>query len=120
MIGLPGDFSPPSRFVRAAIFSAAATPSETASEAVFQLFHILNQFDIPIGVVRAVENGVVHTDRTLATTVRDPAALQYYFRTYEDPTIRKVDLNSFDPKGTKLRYMPLSQVPAAPFPEKGD
>lgn len=50
MLGLPGDLTPPSRFVRAAVFSATAIPSKTAGEAVFQLFHILNNFDIPVGV----------------------------------------------------------------------
>jgi choloylglycine hydrolase len=103
LIGLPGDFSPPSRFVRAAVFSITAIPSLNAQEAVFQAFHILNQFDIPIGAVRAKENGIVHTDQTLATAVRDPQALRYYFKTYEDQTIRMVDLKRFDPNGKRIR-----------------
>ena len=110
MMGLPGDFSPPSRFVRAAIFSTTAIPSSDATKAVFQAFHILNQFDIPFGTVRAVENGVTHIERTQATSVRDPQSLKYYFRTYEDQTIKSVDLNSFDPSSKKLKYIPLSDV----------
>ena len=47
MLGLPGDFTPPSRFVRAAMFSQAAVPNQTAEDAVLAAFHILNQFDIP-------------------------------------------------------------------------
>ena len=42
MLGLPGDFTPPSRFVRAAMFSQAATPNKTAQNAVLSAFHILN------------------------------------------------------------------------------
>ena len=49
--GMPGDFTPPSRFVRAAIFSQAATPNATGEDAVLSAFHILNQFDIPKGSV---------------------------------------------------------------------
>ncbi len=49
MLGLPGDFTPPSRFVRAVAFSKSALPVETAKEGVLQAFHILNQFDIPKG-----------------------------------------------------------------------
>jgi choloylglycine hydrolase len=107
LIGLPGDFSPPSRFVRAAVFSITATPSLNAQEAVFQAFHILNHFDIPIGAVRGKENGVVKTDQTLATAVRDPQALRYYFKTYEDQSIKMVDLKRFDPNGKKIKKVSL-------------
>ena len=49
MLGLPGDFTPPSRFVRAVAFSKTALPVENAKAGVLQAFHILNQFDIPHG-----------------------------------------------------------------------
>ena len=52
MLGLPGDFTPPSRFVRAVAFSHSALPVDTAYEGVLQAFHILNQFDIPKGSAR--------------------------------------------------------------------
>ncbi len=96
LVGLPGDFSPPSRFVRAAIFSSTAIPSNGNEEAVFQVFHLLNSFDIPLGAVREEDNGSVHFDYTMVTCVRDPNALRYYFKTYQDQTIRMVDLSSFD------------------------
>jgi len=96
MVGLPGDFTPPSRFVRAAIYTITAIPSATAQESVGQAFHILNQFDIPVGVARQEADGVVHSDYTQCTCVRDPQSLKYYFRTYDDQTLRLVDLNSFD------------------------
>ncbi len=104
MLGLPGDFSPPSRFVRAAVFSATAVPSENATAGIEQVFHILNDFDIPVGVARADEDGTIHTDYTLLTTARDPQSLRFYYKSYDDQTIRMVDLKAFDPtaKGIKL------------------
>ncbi len=42
MLGLQGDFTPPSPFVRAVAFSKSALPVETAREGVLQAFHILN------------------------------------------------------------------------------
>ena len=96
MVGLPGDFTPPSRFVQAAIFEITAVPSATSAEAVFQAFHILNQFDIPVGLARDVENGVTYSDYTLVTSVKDPQTLRYYFKTYEDQNLKVVDLNKFD------------------------
>lgn len=96
MVGLPGDFTPPSRFVRAAIFSITATPSANASEGIFQTFHLLNQFDIPVGFARVKEGGVVYTDYTMITVARNPKELTYFFKTYEDQAIRFVDLKKFD------------------------
>lgn len=103
MVGLPGDFTPPSRFVRAAIFSNTATPSKNANEGIYQAFHILNQFDIPIGAVREKVDGVIHTDSTLFTAVRDPQALKFYFKTYDDQLIKVVDLTKFDLSAKEIK-----------------
>lgn len=96
MLGLPGDFTPPARFVRAAVFSATAIPEKNAERSVLQLFHILNNFDIPVGVAREEHDGVLHTDYTMLTTARDPQALKFYWKTYDDQTIRVVDMNAID------------------------
>ena len=103
MVGLPGDFTPPSRFVRAAIFSYTALPPATLQEAVFQTFHILNQFDIPIGVARQRADGVIYADYTLATVVHDPINLKYYFKTYEDQALKVVDLKVFDLESKEIK-----------------
>ena len=96
MVGLPGDFTPPSRFVRSFVFCQTALPADTAEQTVFQTFHILNQFDIPLGVARSVDKDGIHADFTQATCVRDPKSLKYYFKTYQDQTVRCIDLSRFD------------------------
>ncbi len=107
MLGLPGDFTPPSRFVRAAAFVSSAIPSANSQEAVAQAFHLLNQFDIPVGAARSVEKGAVLSDYTLATVVREPSTLKYYIRTYEDQNIKTVDLNTLK-KSTEAKKVRLS------------
>ncbi len=102
MLGLPGDFTPPSRFVRATVFSATAIPSENAEKGILQVLHILNNFDIPVGVAREVHEGVIHSDYTMLTTARDSKNLRYYFKTYEDQTIKMVDLSKFDLDAKKI------------------
>jgi len=95
MLGLPGDFTPPSRFVRAVAFSQSVLPSQTGSEAVLQAFHILNNFDIPKGAARdreRDEHGNIQADHTIWTSANDLKAKQFYFRTYENSQIRMVDL----------------------------
>jgi choloylglycine hydrolase len=95
MLGLPGDFTPPSRFVRAVAFSQSVFPSETGRDAVLEAFHILNQFDIPKGTAREHqkdEHGNVLADYTIWTAASDLKGKQYYFRTYENSQIRMIDL----------------------------
>ena len=92
MLGLPGDFTPPSRFVRAVAFSQAAAPNKTAEDTVFAAFHILNQFDIPKGSVMNSAVGEPAAEITEWTSVADLKNLRWYFRTHEDQSIRMVDL----------------------------
>jgi len=90
--GLPGDFTPPSRFIRAAIYSQAAAPNATAGDAVLAAFHILNQFDIPKGSVQNSAMGKAVDEVTEWTSVADLKNLRWYYRTREDQSIHMVDL----------------------------
>lgn len=49
-LGIPGDVTPPSRFIRAAFYQTSTPPQNTAQETVLQCFQILNNFDIPVGI----------------------------------------------------------------------
>ncbi len=95
MLGMPGDFTPPSRFVRAVAFSQSVPTPKTGREAVLQAFHVLNQFDIPKGAAREQEkdeHGNILADYTLWTAASYLKAKRYYFRTYENSQIRSFDL----------------------------
>ncbi len=107
MLGLPGDFTPPSRFVRAVAFSKSALPVEKAKDGVLQAFHLLNQFDIPKGSARSVEHGKEVADYTLWTTAADLKNLRYYFRTYDNSRIRMVDLKAVDLDAKEIKTIPM-------------
>lgn len=108
LVGLPGDFTPPSRFVRAVLFSHAALPAKNTEEAVFQAFHILNLFDIPLGLAREMKEGkVLYTDSTSVTCVRDPQNQKYYYRSYDDQSIKMIDLHAFDLNATTIKKLPI-------------
>lgn len=105
MLGVPGDFTPPSRFVRAAIYSASVLPSGTGDEAVEQAFHILNQFDIPKGVARDHEkdkHGNIVADYTIWTSANDLKARRFFIRTYDNSQIRSIDLMTQDLNATGI------------------
>lgn len=97
MLGLPGDFTPPSRFVRAAMFQSTAPILANAEETVFQAFHILNNFDLPIGIQTAPDAAVPDIpSATQWTSATDISGLKLYFRTMYDSTIRCIDLTHLD------------------------
>lgn len=107
MRGLPGDFTPPSRFIRAAIFSSTAISGNNGEQTVYRVFHILNQFDIPEGAVRSVDGKTVIPEYTLATVVRDSQNLKFYFKSYDDQTIKMVAMNSFDPDAKEIKHFAM-------------
>jgi penicillin V acylase-like amidase (Ntn superfamily) len=105
MLGMPGDFTPPSRFVRAVAFSQSALPSQTGEDAVIEAFHILNQFDIPKSAARENEkdeHGNVLADYTVWIAASDLKAKRYYFRTYENSQIRMVDAETEEEQGANF------------------
>ena len=108
LFGLPGDSTPPSRFVRAVAYSQTALPIPNAADAVLQVFHIMNNFDIPLGSVRDKEGNAVHVDYTVWTSVADLKNDRWYFRTFNDQAIRMVDLRvALAAAGGKVRYIPM-------------
>jgi len=99
MLGIPGDFTPPSRFVRAVAYSQSVFRSKTGDDAVLEAFHILNNFDIPKGAAREHEkdeHGNTLADYTIWTAASDLKAKRFYFRTYENSEIRVVDLTKMN------------------------
>jgi choloylglycine hydrolase len=105
MLGLPGDFTPPSRFVRAVAFSQSVFKPKTGDDAVLEAFHVLNQFDIPKGAAREHEkdeHGNILADYTIWTSASDLKAKRFYFRTYENSQIRMVDLMKMNLDGKDM------------------
>jgi len=92
MIGLPGDYTSTSRFIRATAAVNTSLPSKDAEEGIFRAFHILNAFDIPKGLVRQKEETGVFTDYTIWTSAVDTENLAYYYKTYKNQAIKKIDL----------------------------
>lgn len=110
-LGLPGDVTPPSRFVRAAFYQATAPQKSTVFETVLQCFQILNNFDIPIGIEFSEGKAPVDipsaTQWTSATDMRDRVI---YFRTMYDSTIRSIDLRTINFSIVSYHAEPMDNV----------
>lgn len=100
--GLPGDYTPTSRFVRAATLTATARPLVTADDAVFEAFRILDSFNIPLGAVAPKVNIAKDIESaTQITSASDLKNKRYYFHTMNNRQVRMIDLNTIDFKTVK-------------------
>ena len=106
-LGLPGDMTSPSRFVRIAYFKATAPQLESTWNTVLQSFHILNNFDIPIGVEHPVGQAPDVPSATPCTVVSDLSGQKLYYRTTYNGNIRFIDLNTIDFNRVKYQFHPL-------------
>jgi len=97
MVGLPGDFTPPARFVRAVAFAYSRVPTLNGQETV-------------IGSAREAhrdKHGNIIADFTTWTSASDLKNKKFYFRTYDNSQIRMVDLNKMDLDAKKIVTIPM-------------
>ena len=112
MWGLPGDITPPSRFVRAFFYLHTAPAAATSQDGVLQAFHILNNFDIPIGVEFAAGEKIpALPSATQWTSVSNLTHPAFYYRTMHNSQIRSVDLTAINFAGVKAQVLPLDKEP---------
>ena len=107
MRGLPADGSAPSRFVRAVAYVAAMRPVPDAAELEMSALHVLNNFDIPFGTIRA-DDKPTGDDHTLWSTISNLSGLRYAIRGYDNPTTQVIGLRSTDFTPGDPRQVPLS------------
>ncbi|MFU2210990.1 linear amide C-N hydrolase [Solidesulfovibrio sp. C21] len=112
MLGLPGDFTPPNRFLRMVALTQAAKPVTGADAGLALVMTIIGNVDIPYGAVR--DNGPQGPlfDYTQWTVAADTARGRFYFRTYNDKNWRYVDVKeSLAKAGAGITTLPID-IPA--------
>lgn len=115
-LGIPGDVTPPSRFVRAAFYQATAPVQNTSEETVLQGFQILNNFDIPVGIEFARGQVPVNIpSATQWTSATDMNNLKIYFRSMYNSAIRSIDLKEIDFNKVKYRAVPMDTQKQQPI-----
>ena len=115
-LGIPGDITPPSRFIRAAFYQATAPRQETGQQTAIQCFQILNNFDIPIGIEFAPDQTPVDIpSATQWTSATDMTNRIIYYRTMYDSAIRSIDLRKINFARVKYQTEPLDKVNQQPI-----
>ena len=108
-VGLPGDFTSQSRFIRAAFLRRFSHAPDKDSAAVNQLFHILSGVSVPEGAC-VTEKG--EYDKTLYTCAIDAKHGIYSYKSYDSQGVFSVDMRKENPESEMLVAYPfLTEVP---------
>lgn len=111
MLGLPGDVTPVSRFVRAVAFTSTTIPPKTIEAGINEVSRILNNFDIPRGLVREGKSTEdYHLNFTQWSTIGDIKNKRYFWWTEHNRRMRMVDLKELNFEGSETSRIPLDEV----------
>ena len=102
-MGLPGDLSSQSRFVRASFVRANSVAGEDENESVSQFFHILGSVDQPRGCCDVGGKYEI----TIYTSCCNVDKGIYYYTTYQNPQISAVDMHRENIDGSELIKFPM-------------
>ncbi len=105
-IGLPGDLSSASRFVRAAFAKVNSFSGNTEEENVNQFFHILANVSQLKGLSRLPDG---RCEFTLYSCCCNTDKGLYYYNTYDNTVITAVDMNKVDLESKNLMQYPLKK-----------
>lgn len=103
-LGLPGDLSSSSRFVRAAFVKSNSLSGKTEEENVTQFFHILGSVEQPEGCVR-LKNGDL--EKTIYSCCISSESKVFYYRSYENSRITAVDMKKENAESDLLVSYPF-------------
>lgn len=106
-LGLPGDLSSQSRFVRAAFTRLNSVSSEKDEEALSQIFHILGSVEQQRG---CCDVGDGHLEMTIYTSCCNADKGIYYYTTYENRQITQIDMHKENLDGSILVTYPFIQT----------
>ena len=105
-LGLPGDLSSSSRFVRVAFTKVNAISGESEEESVSQFFHILGSVDQQRGCCEVADGKY---EITLYTSCCNVTKGIYYYNTYENHQISAVDMHVENLDSDKMICYPVIQ-----------
>lgn len=103
-IGLPGDLSSQSRFVRVAFTKMNSISGEGEKESVSQFFHILGSVDQQRGCCNLGDDKF---EITIYTSCCNATKGIYYYTTYDNHQITGIDMHKENLDGDKLVRYPL-------------
>jgi choloylglycine hydrolase len=113
-LGLPADYTPPSRFLRQTYLKQFAYKSNNSAEAIQLAGHLLNNVDIPTGVARSTDGKNVASDYTQWVNLKDLKNNRMKITNYANRTnFIEIDLNQVFKSGKSKTWL----IDKLPYPQ---
>lgn len=110
MRGVPGDSTPPSRFIRLLFQKQFATQPANNTNTISQALHLLNTVDIPLGTSAAQQKASKgNDDYTQWVVVKALTARTFSYRTADNPTLMQIDFADLDLGDAREVAYPMPQ-----------
>lgn len=106
-LGLPGDFSSRSRFVKAAFVKSNMVFEKCETEAVNAVFHLLGMVEQPKGCCITEKGGY---EKTLYSSCINADKGIYYYKTYENFSVTAVDMHKENLNSKSLITYPIRKI----------
>ncbi len=120
LLGMPGDNTPPSRFIRATVWTQLARELDNSEEAVYEVFRILDNFQLPLGgdaaegsvADNAEKSKELMRSSTIWTTAWNLTDLTLNYHTQHNRRVRRLDLKEIDfgNMRNEIVHLPLDKV----------
>lgn len=107
MIGIPGDITPPSRFLRAAYYVNMLPRQQTVEQGLNLVMRLMNYFFITKGMV--MEKGQPSLEYVQWLSFADLKNKRLYFSTYDNMNIRMVDMKKLKLDSGRFRQIDINQ-----------
>ena len=91
-VGLPGDLTSPSRFVRASFIKSHITAKESKESEISAAFHVLSSVEQQRGLVKVG----LSFEYTAYSAVIDMQSATYYYRTYDGCSTKSISLRTLN------------------------
>ena len=103
--GLPGDHTPPARFVRTVFAKQMSPAAESETDGINNILHALSGVDVPKGSVLTLDEAI---DYTQYTSILNTSTSCIYFKTYDNYQLRCVRLSDADLDGKEISHWKIN------------
>ena len=103
-LGLPGDLSSPSRFIRALFMKEHTDKAQSTADSVSRFFNIMDSVCVPKGAIKTDSGASVYT---VYTSCAAPEHMRYYFTTYASRSIKEAAPTECEMQGSSTLSFPI-------------
>ena len=110
LLGMPGDYTPVSRFVKAAFLVHFSDSLKDGASAQNQMMHLINNFDVPFNAIADRTSKFPGGDYTQWTIIKNLTSQTVFIRPYNSMTFYQLDLTTLFNNARQFKRIALTDL----------